>query len=209
MLNKTVFCSVVELVGLLDSKDSNKKSCIRSKTIIFSSIRHLGQMPTPHSLNVETALSLCLWTFELIFMNSKKQTCGSFQEVATECVWQMDILLCPACEQKFSPILRRPLILSCGHTLCQLCIEGHREHCENGDQDVVSENTVILQMLGEGVETGEAGEFAMPPSTEFHSVQCCKRCDHPFVTSETFESTLNFTGKKTSLHSERSSPKAV
>ncbi|XP_003743526.1 roquin-1 [Galendromus occidentalis] len=68
----------------------------------------------------------------------------------------MDILLCPACEQKFSPIVRRPLILSCGHTLCQLCLERHRKNCENGDQDVVSENTVILQMLGEGLEPGEA-----------------------------------------------------
>lgn len=88
--------------------------------------------------------------------------------------WQMDILLCPSCEQKFSPILRRPLILSCGHTLCQLCIERHQNHCENGDHDIVSENTVILQMLGEGVDAGETGTLRL----SFYSHGCLRALFH-------------------------------
>ncbi|XP_022663413.1 roquin-2-like isoform X3 [Varroa destructor] len=67
------------------------------------------------------------------------------------------ILECPCCEREFSLQIRRPQVLSCGHTVCELCSTTgrHRETCDSPEHDVISENLILLQLLGERRENSE------------------------------------------------------
>ncbi|KAK2703980.1 roquin-1-like isoform X2 [Artemia franciscana] len=100
-----------------------------------------------------------------------------------------DFLSCPICRHSFDGILRFPISLACGHTLCRQCLTKlHRKQCPF-DQTLLSveaeflpANTALLRLIGVTLSQSEtdsedsrSGVFELLSLDEVSSYTQCRR----------------------------------
>lgn len=71
-----------------------------------------------------------------------------------------EFLSCPVCCNEFDVLLRSPISLGCGHTICKACLSNlHRKQCPfdqttiSIDIDSLPVNSALLQLVGSSTKT--------------------------------------------------------
>ncbi|KAF5287765.1 hypothetical protein FQA39_LY15701 [Lamprigera yunnana] len=96
-----------------------------------------------------------------------------------------EFLSCPVCCNEFNVLLRGPISLGCGHTICKACLSNlHRKQCPfdqatiSTDIDSLPVNSALLQLVGsnEKLENDDCVDLKLVPKENVSHYVNAKRC---------------------------------
>ncbi|KAK4873000.1 hypothetical protein RN001_015029 [Aquatica leii] len=96
-----------------------------------------------------------------------------------------EFLSCPVCCNEFDVLLRSPISLGCGHTICKACLSNlHRKQCPfdqttiSIDIDSLPVNSALLQLVGttNKPDNDDCVDVKVVPKENLSHYMCAKKC---------------------------------